>query len=690
MITTNLGCPNVYESLIKKSVEGFWRGKKSKEEIIKAEQEVINFNTGIQSDLDLQPVFDIDIYDRLLRTSVMFGIVPERFGTAEEANQDLEVYLSIPRGTAKEPASPMVKWFNTNYHVVQPEIEHDPGLVSNPRLPDLSGDNKKMALIGPWTLLSYALNKTDNSIEELFKKLSEEYISFINNLPDISIQLEEPSFINKGIPKGYKEFVEKLQKKIHLHVYFGAVNGLADELFSMPVEGIGLDFVDGASNIELLEKFPSDKILIAGIINGRNVWPVSIRAKKTLENILRNVQEERLYISPSCSLLHVPLTAEGEMENFSFAIEKLNELEAIKNGTVNYSNVQYEDVTLPTEKYARSRNTFWISDIPYPTTTIGSFPQTPELRKIRREWKKGIVSNEKYDEFLKQYIISCIRQQEELGLDVLVHGEPERADMVQYFAELLEGFTPVKGTVQSYGTRHVKPPVISGTVKRTQPMTIKWTKYAQSLTEKPVKGVLTGPVTMVQWSFPREDISREAQYYEIAEALVEEVNDLVNAGITHIQIDEPALREGLPLESSKRDHYLFHAVNAFRMVYSQVPDEIIIHSHMCFSEFPEIMNAIREMGVDVLSIEDSKAKGKTANSLKEGGFPGSIGLGVYDVHSPRIPTVEEMIIIPDSLGLDPKKIWINPDCGLKTRSDEANLQLKKMMEAAYRLRENLK
>jgi 5-methyltetrahydropteroyltriglutamate--homocysteine methyltransferase len=620
MKTTNIGFPNVYKSLIKKTVEGFWSGKNTIDDIITAEEEVKNFNAGAQSTLDLYPIFDMDIYDRFLRTAVMFGFVPKRFGTPQEANDNLEIYLSIPRGTDKAPASPMVKWFNTNYHIVRPEIEQSPSLVLNPRLPNVSDSKKKFALIGPWTLLSYGINKTNKDKDKLFVELSKLYISFINNLPEIIIQLEEPSFISYGIPKGYREFVKQFKKEIHLHIYFEAVNNFYQELFSMPVDGIGLDFIDGISNLELLSKFPKDKILIAGIINGRNVRPVSTKTKGILDSILEIIPEEKLYVSPSCSLMHVPLSAKDESENFSFAIEKVKELESIKNGTIVYREIKEKEVSLPSDRYTRSRKNFWISDISFPTTTIGSFPQTNELRKMRKSWRDGMVSNEEYEEFIKKYIKNCIKKQEELGLDVLVHGEPERADMVQYFAENLEGFTVIKGFVQSYGTRHVRPPVIIGPVKRNSPITVKWIKYAQSLTKKPVKAILTGPVTIVQWSFPREDVSKESQYYDVARALSEEVNDLVNARIVHIQIDEPALREGLPLDVSKRKHYLKHAVNAFRLVYASVPDETIIHSHMCFSEFSDIMDAIREMGTDVLSIEDSKSKGRTADSLKRVDF----------------------------------------------------------------------
>ncbi len=693
MKTTNLGFPNVYGSLIKKAVEGFWSGKNKITEMMSSQEEVAQYNLDAQYELDLIPVSDVDIYDRLLRTAVTFGMVPKRFGTPEQANNDLGVYLSIPRGTKNAAASPMVKWFNTNYHVVQPEIEHNPYLVKMPDHPYSVVDfrSQKPALIGPWTLLSYSLNKTEKTKEELFNILSEHYVNLINRwlFPYTTAQLEEPSFLTHGIPKGYDQFLQKLYSNVHLHVYFGAVNNFADELFSMPVDGIGLDFVDGRSNLELLGNFPKDKKLIAGIINGRNVWPASSRTKKTLDAILEKVEDERLYISPSCSLMHVPLSAESEKQKFSFALEKIQELKEIKNGTINYSESNNKEAGLPTERFERSRKTFWVSDITYPTTTIGSFPQTPEVRKTRSDWKSGKISENDYKEKIKVYIKDCISLQENLGLDVLVHGEFERADMVQYFAENFEGFSPISGAVQSYGTRHVKPPVITGTIKRLVPFTVEWIKYAQSLTEKPVKGMLTGPVTLVQWAYPREDISREAQFYEFAKALAEEVDDLVNAGIKHIQIDEPAIREGLPIDKSKRDHYLLHALNAFRLVYASVPDDIVIHSHMCFSEFPDIMYAIKDMGVDVLSIEDSKAKGKTAASLQAGGFPGSIGLGVYDVHSPRIPTIEEIIAIPSSLKITPNRIWINPDCGLKTRGPEAYEQLKEMMKAASFLSLNL-
>lgn len=693
MKITNLGMPNVYNSLIKKAVEGFWSGKNTEKEIYLAEEKVILSNIDAQARLRLHPVFDIDIYDRMLRTAVMFGIVPKRFGTPEQANNDVGVYLSIPRGTENAAASPMVKWFNTNYHVVQPEIEHNPYLVKKPDLPAEALDHwewQKLALIGPCTLLSYSLNKTTKTKDELFEVLSEQYVNLINSLSGIhhTIQLEEPSFLTNGIPKDYDKFLEKLNRTIHLHVYFGAVNTFADKLFSMPVSGIGMDFVDGSSNLELLEKFPKDKELIAGIINGRNVWPASLRTKETLDSILEKINETKLYLSPSCSLMHVPLTAKDENCDFSFALEKLDELAAIRDGSINYNESFQTNDKLPEKRFERSRKNLWVSKIPYPTTTIGSFPQTPELRKVRNDWKSGKIPEDNYNDYIKWYIRDCIRKQEELGLDVLVHGEPERADMVQYFAENLEGFTPIKGAVQSYGTRHVKPPVVTGTIKRLKPFTVEWIAYAQSFTDKPVKGMLTGPVTLVQWAYPREDISKEAQFYEFARALSEEVNDLVKAGVKHIQIDEPALREGLPIDQSKCAHYLNHALNAFRLVYAKVPDDIVIHSHMCFSEFPDIMDAIRDMGVDVLSIEDSKAKGKTALSLMDGKFPGSIGLGVYDVHSPRLPSLDEMLEIPSSLEMDPCRIWINPDCGLKTRGKEAYTQLELMMKVAYILRKN--
>lgn len=685
MRTTNLGFPNSYGLKIKTAVEGFWQGTKSLSNIENAGTQVQIFNDSAQKNLDLKPVWDFDIYDRLLKTAVLFGIVPQRFGTSEEVQNDLAKYLTIPRGTAHATASPMVKWFNTNYHVIQPEIEQDPHLGSS-QLPKLNSD-QKLALIGPWTLLSYAINKTTQSKSELFQKLAAEYQKCLNQFsPDSMIQLEEPAFITHGLPEGYNDFLKNLQPQIHLHVYFESVTKFATELFRLEVAAFGLDFIDGPGNIELLRHFPSDKILIAGIINGRNVWPASTRTQKLLAEIQKHIPDERLFISPSCSLQHVPLSAVGEKHDFAFAIEKIAELEKIKNGTIHYRQIGSAETALPEERYHRSRQTLWVSETPYPTSTIGSFPQTPELRQLRKKWQNRQITDHQYETEIKYYIADCIRRQEELGLDILVHGEFERPDMVQYFAEQLEGMTSIQGWVQSYGTRYIRPPVIIGHISRPTPMTVKWSSYAQSLTKRPVKGMLTGPVTLVQWSYPREDISHEAQFYDIARALQTEVNDLVAAGITHIQIDEPAIREGLPLNPEHRNHYLHHATNSFRLTYSEVPDNIVIYSHICFSEFSDILDAIQDLGVDVLSIEDSRSKGKVARNIRDSGFRGSIGLGVFDVHSPRIPQVEEILEIPRSLNLDRRHVWINPDCGLKTRGQEAYQQLSQMMKAVKILR----
>ncbi|MEK7132550.1 MAG: 5-methyltetrahydropteroyltriglutamate--homocysteine S-methyltransferase [Patescibacteria group bacterium] len=700
MRTTNLGFPNVYQSLIKVTVEKFWRGEAIEEDVRKAYAEVQKYNRAAQDDLDLIPVGEIDLYDRLLATAVRFGIVPSRFGRPEDALRSLSVYLSIPRGAGDKPASPMVKWFNTNYHVVQPEIEKDPSWQKEAPLPDLSDPRHILALIGPWTLLSYSINSTSRSIPELFAILASEYQAFINSLPaHTKIQLEEPSFLTHGIPEGYEDFLAGVKREAHLHVYFGAVNDFADRLFSMLVAGIGLDFIDGPENLSLLSSFPRDKILIAGVINGRNVWPVSTRTEKILGKIRETISDDRLYISPSCSLLHAPLSAKGEKMPFSFAEEKIAELKAVKAGNAAYAPFTPQNTALPEERFERRRKTYWVSDIAYPTTTIGSFPQTADVRKARSDWRAGKITDADYERYMHGLTKECVEKQEKLGLDLLVHGEFERNDMVQYFAENFSGFTVIKGPVQSYGTRHVRPPVITGPVSRPRPFTVPWSTYAQSCAssgggsasggKKPVKGMLTGPVTIVKWSYPREDMEPEAHYYEVARALAEEVRDLAEAGITHIQIDEPALREALPLNRKLHARYLHHAVNSFRLVYASVPDEVVIHTHMCFSEFNDILNAIKDMGADVLLIEDSKSKGKVAASIRDSGFPASIGLGVYDVHSPRLPTVEEMLVIPESLDMDPRRIWINPDCGLKTRGEEAFAQLERMMEAVRILRKGV-
>jgi len=691
MKITNIGFPNVYQSLIKQTVEKYWKGEATGKDVQGAFSTVEKYNIEAQKDLDLIPVGDVDLYDRLLRTAVRFGIVPLRFGELKDALQ-LPVYFGIARGVEDRQASPMVKWFNTNYHVVQPEIERDFAWQPEAPLPDLSDPRRKLALIGPWTFLSYSINRTSKSTKELFQILSAEYTKFLNSLPAHTIiQLEEPSFITHGMPEGYENFLKGIKNKVHLHVYFGSVNDFSGKLFSLPVAGIGLDFWDGSENLSLLSSFPKDKILIAGILNGHNVWPVSARTERILKEIQSKISDDRLYISPSCSLAHVPLSARGEDGNFSFAEEKIAELAAIKAGKANYSKFDFKDVDLPAKRFERNRKTYWVSDIAYPTTTIGSFPQTAEVRNARKELREKKLSQADYDKFIKDKTKECVQKQDELGLDLLVHGEFERNDMVQYFAENFSGYAVIKGPVQSYGTRHVRPPVITGPVSRKDgAFTVPWITFAQSCTKKPVKGMLTGPVTIVKWSFPREDVSAEAQFYDIAGALSEEVKDLVNAGIKHIQIDEPALREGLPLDKKLHASYLRHAVNAFRAVYAQVADDVVIHTHMCFSEFKDILDTIKDMGADVLLIEDSKSKGKLSVYIKESGFPASIGLGVYDVHSPRVPTVEEILAIPESLDMDPHRIWINPDCGLKTRGDEAWTQLERMMEAVKILRKEVK
>lgn len=695
MKTTNLGFPNAYELKIKKAVEGFWKGKSKPANIEQAKHEVLAFNEQVQTKLDLAPLFDWDIYDRLLKTAVIFGITPKRFGTAREAFEDIATYLSIARGNSHAPASPMIKWFNTNYHVVRPEIEHEPRILDSKALP-IPSKRQKVCLIGPWTFLAYAINKTRYSKKNLFAKFAQEYAALMNNLPNGSVvQLEEPCFITHGMPEYYGDFIQQLLRTIHLHVYFGSVKQFADQLFALPVAGIGLDFIDGPENTELLSRFPKDKTLIAGVINGRSVWSASIKTKNILDRIQAYIADEKIYISPSCSLIHLPISVVGENAqlreagNFVFATEKLRELEEIKNGTIRYHNIVAHDIPLPTQKFIRSRKKLWISKIPYPTTTIGSFPQSLEVRGLRASLQRNEITEKIYERAIKEKIQDCVTHQEKLGLDLLVHGEFERNDMVQYFAEHFKGITPIQGWVQSYGTRYTRPPIIHGEIRNPSSFTVRWISYAQSFTKKAVKGMLTGPVTIVQWSYPREDISREAQFYQVAEALAVEVRALVSTGIRHIQIDEPALREGLPLEREKQSHYLFHAVNAFRSVYADVPDNIVIHSHMCFSEFSEIIEAICKMGVDVLSIEDSKSHGRTAQFIGNKGFPGSIGLGVFDVHSPRIPKVDEMKKIPRLLDMDPKRIWINPDCGLKTRGEEAYSQLEKMMETALILRKRL-
>ena len=750
--SSNLGMPGIGRKRdVKRVVERFWKGEAQAAEVESVLKATRAENYQVQQAKGIQwiPVFDMDPYDRLLRHAVMFGLVPKRFGPAERAASDWQVYFSIPRGSDQAQACAMTKWFDTNYHCIKPEIEHAPALTRNFALELFTeakglGIDPKPILIGPFTLLHYSVNRRGLSQDALLEELTPLYCKVIEELSRAGakmIQLDEPVIVLWRDAKqvgALRRFLSSLARakgdaRIILQTYYADVREVYQDLLSLPADGIGLDFVRGKENLEVFRRhgFPRDKILAAGLVDGRGVWKSDLQARvAVVEEILSSFAGD-LLIQPSCSLQHLPLTtadeSAGEIKQWlAFAHERVDEISLLtryfsgeqqklqwlvgqnaamlrekkKNLAVTNPEVQRRMSSLRAEDFKRSvrreeRYKVQKERLPlplFPSTTIGSFPQTAEVRRRRLEYRQRKISEQDYRTFVQSQIKEWIQIQEEIGLDVLVHGEFERADMVAYFAEHLEGMMNIQGWVQSYGTRYVQPPIVYGDVFRPKPMTVEWIAYAQSLTKKPVKGMLTAPVTILNWSYGRDDIPRSDQAYQIGLAIRDEVKDLEAAGIKIIQIDEPAIREGLPLKRQERDGYLDWAVKAFRLASSAVRPETQTHTHMCFSEFGDIISHIDAMDADVITIEDSKQGGELAKSLHAGAYGGAMGLGVFDVHSPRVPSIEEMETIPKTVleKVPRDKIWINPDCGLKTRGRKETLaQLKNMIAATKNLRQAL-
>ena len=673
----------------------------------------------IQKDhhVDHIPTGDFSLYDHVLDTSLLFNIIPERF---QGRPVDDDLLFDIARGNKDHVASALIKWFNTNYHYIVPEWDNvSPQLNNNVLLEKFNfskevGVTSHPVILGPVTYV--ALSKGgDQSFDEKVRTLLPLYKEVFEQLTEAGaeyIQVDEPILVTDGaadlqdITKEAYEFFNEAAPaaKLVLQTYFERVD--LNFVGQLPVYGFGLDFVhDNGFNLQQIKDglFPKEKALFAGIVDGRNVWSTNIEEKKDLIETLQSYTDE-LVIQPSSSLLHVPVTLEEETlddsvrEGLSFATEKLDELYALKqlfnenDDTLynelkeqyerfesqsfkqleyNYDSVKSERTTPFKERKVLQDQVLNLPDLP--TTTIGSFPQSREVRKYRADWKNNRISDEKYEEFVQNEIKRWIEIQEEIGLDVLVHGEFERNDMVEFFGEKLNGFLVTKfGWVQSYGSRAVKPPIIYGDVKWTAPLTVKETLYAQSLTDKPVKGMLTGPVTILNWSFERVDIPRSEVQDQIALAINEEVLALEEAGIKVIQVDEPALREGLPLRSEYHEDYLNKAVHSFRLSTSSVQDSTQIHTHMCYSQFGQIIHAIKSLDADVISIETSRSHGDLIKDFEDITYDLGIGLGVYDIHSPRIPTEEEITVAIDRAlqEIDRSLFWVNPDCGLKTRQEE--------------------
>ncbi len=737
--TTNLGFPRLGRKREwKKAIEGYWNNKISKDELDETLQNLHRENLLLQKNygLDSVPVGDFSLYDHILDTSLLFNIIPERF-QGRDVNDDL--LFDIARGNKEHVASALIKWFNTNYHYIVPEWDNvTPKVQKNALLERFNyakslNINAHPVIVGPITFV--ALSKGGHqSFDEKVRTLLPLYIEVFESLIQAgaeTIQVDEPILVtDKGAEleaitrEAYDAFAgAEVSNKLIIQTYFERAN--VQFLSHLSVKGLGLDFVhDNGHNLQQIENgdFDRSKTLFAGIIDGRNVWAADIEAKKSLIEKLSQYSDD-LYINPSSSLLHVPVSLDDETlddtvrEGLSFATEKLEELDALKraindnntekfdtfktqyerfqnqdfkNLDYDFDRVRSQRASAFAERKVLQQRRLNLPDLP--TTTIGSFPQSPEVRKKRADWKNNRITDEAYDTFLKDEIKRWIEIQEDIGLDVFVHGEFERNDMVEFFGEKLQGFLVTKfGWVQSYGSRAVKPPIIYGDVKWTAPLTVDETVYAQSLTDKPVKGMLTGPVTILNWSFERVDIPRATVQDQIALAINEEVLALEKAGIKVIQVDEPALREGLPLRKEFHEAYLEKAVHSFKLATSSVSDHTQIHTHMCYSQFGQIIHAIHDLDADVISIETSRSHGDLIKDFEDIDYDLGIGLGVYDIHSPRIPTEDEITTAIERAlqQIDRSLFWVNPDCGLKTRKeDEVKAALKVLVDSAQKLRQN--
>lgn len=737
--TSNLGFPRLGRKREwKKAIEGYWSNKYDLETLHQQLTDLHKENLLLQKNYNLSsiPVGDFSLYDHILDTSLLFNIIPERF---QGKDVDDDLLFDIARGNKEHVASALIKWFNTNYHYIVPEWDHaEPKLNKNVLLERFNyaqslNINAHPVIVGPITFVKLSKGGTQ-SFEEKVNTLLPLYKEVLQSLVDAGaeyIQIDEPALVTDDSSEyetitqaAYDYFAETgLGEHLVIQTYFERVN--LKFLNGLPVKGLGLDFVhDNGFNLQQIKAgdLDSSKTLHAGIIDGRNVWAADIEAKKELIETLQTYSND-LVIQPSSSLLHVPVSLDDETldtsiaEGLSFATEKLDELDALRRlfndsddskynelkaryerfQNQSFKNLEYDFDSVRTSRQSAFKERKKAQDarlnLPdLPTTTIGSFPQSQEVRKYRADWKNSRITDAAYKDFLKNEIARWIKIQEDIGLDVLVHGEFERNDMVEFFGEKLQGFLVTKyGWVQSYGSRAVKPPVIYGDVKWTEPLTVKETLYAQSLTDKPVKGMLTGPVTILNWSFERVDLPREDVQDQIALAINEEVLALENEGIQIIQVDEPALREGLPLRSEYHADYLDKAVRSFRLSTSSVADETQIHTHMCYSQFGQIIHAIYDLDADVISIETSRSHGDLIQDFEDITYDLGIGLGVYDIHSPRIPTESEITeAINRALQeIDRSLFWVNPDCGLKTRKeDEVKEALSVLVNSVDKLRKS--
>ena len=753
----NLGFPRIgRDRELKKALEAFWSGKIEQESLLQTGRELRAAHWQLQRDagLELVPVGDFAWYDQVLTHSLMVGAVPERFGAPESA--DLDTLFRMARGVSRNGAQTfaceMTKWFDTNYHYLVPEFTRGQAfslqwtqLFEEVDEAIALGHRVKPVVLGPLSYLWLGKTKGGEFDKlELLEALLPVYVEIFNRLAAQGVewvQIDEPALV-LDLPPDWKAAYESVYNRLQyaplkklLTTYFG---GLEDNLglaCGLPVDGLHVDLVRAPEQLlAVIDRLPTYKVLSVGVVNGRNIWRCDLNA--VLDRLPEAVARwgDRLWVAPSCSLLHCPVDLQREdrldselRDWLAFATQKVAEVALLAKALKDPDAPEVRAALAGSDALQRARRTSSrIHDpavasrlagivpensqrsTPYaerarvqqdrlglpawPTTTIGSFPQTREIRASRQAFRLGEIEPEDYTEQMRAEIARVILEQEALGLDVLVHGEAERNDMVEYFGEQLAGYAFSRfGWVQSYGSRCVKPPIIYGDISRPAPMTVQWARYAQSLTARPVKGMLTGPVTMLMWSFPREDVSRELSARQLALAIRDEVDDLQAAGIAIIQIDEPAFREGLPLRLAEQRHYLDWAAEVFRLSASCVEDTTQIHTHMCYSEFNGILDSIADMDADVITIETSRSDMELLEAFSGFAYPNAIGPGVYDIHSPRIPEVAEIVrLLRKAARVVPaERLWVNPDCGLKTRGwPETRAALAAMVEATRLLRED--
>jgi len=757
MVTTHtLGFPRIgAKRELKFALESYWKGESTRDALTATGAELRQRHWNDQAGLDLVPVGDFSFYDQVLDMSFTLGNLPERVQGYQ--GDPLDNYFRVARGRSAQgahaaccgvAAGEMTKWFDTNYHYIVPEFTADTAfkldasrLLGQFAQAKAQGINAKPVIIGPVTYLALGKAKDETDKLALLPRILPAYIELLAKLAENGaewVQIDEPILVTELTDEWKTAFataytaLADCKVKLLLATYFGQLEDNLELVAKLPVAGVHLDAINARHEVDaLIAALPEDRVISLGIINGRNIWKTDLSAALDwLEPIFKQLGK-RLWIAPSCSLLHVPVDLDseqkldGEIKSWlAFAIQKLAELKilasALNNGPDSVKSELAQNksaidarrnsprVNNPAVKSALAGISKELGErksphpqravkqaaqlqLPaYPTTTIGSFPQTADIRRVRSEYKVGRLNEADYINAMRAEIARSVREQEALGLDVLVHGEAERNDMVEYFGEQLDGYAFSQfGWVQSYGSRCVKPPILFGDITRPKAMTVEWISYAKSLTGKPMKGMLTGPVTILNWSFVRDDQPRSVSCYQLALAIREEVLDLEKAGINIIQIDEAALREGLPLRKSQWKEYLDWAVGAFRISANGVNDDTQIHTHMCYSEFNDIIESIADMDADVITIETSRSDMELLEAFENFQYPNQIGPGVYDIHSPNIPTQGHIVNLMQKAAerIPAERLWVNPDCGLKTRTwEEVIPSLTNLVAAARELR----